>query len=185
MNNKAAIEALERRLADMERKGNALVEVINDLRKEDGLPPRPPFGRGGGGSTDTPGATVTLSQIRPDTFYGKKLQTAVREYLEMRKAEEAGPAKPRVIYEAITSGGYEFEAKTPDVALVGLRALLRKRSNVFEKLPNGTYGLTSWYPGAKRAKSTSPPSASEDDDEAEDDNNQTETANDDRASSAA
>jgi hypothetical protein len=159
MSNAAAIEQLERRLDDLERKGNALVEVINDLRSEDGLPPRAPFGGGGAGTKAGAGTT----HIKPDTFYGKKMQTAVREYLEMRKVAAGGatnPATPREIYAAIVEGGFQFETKDETTALVGLRALLRKRTMFFHKLPNGTYGLTSWYPDAKKPKAA----AGEDDD---------------------
>lgn len=74
----------------------------------------------------------------------------MREYLEMRKAQGIGPATPRDIYEALKSGGYQFETKDDTVALVGLRALLRTQPLVFHRLPQGTYGLTSWYPDAKR-----------------------------------
>lgn len=158
MSNAAALEVLERRLDDYERKANALLAVVNDMRAEDGLPPRPPFGGGSGASHD--GSTITasrrLAQIRSDTFYGKKLQTAVREYLEMRGPKDLGPAKPREIYEAITAGGFKFDTKDENVALVGLRALLRKRSAFFHKLPNGAYGLTAWYPDAKRQKMAAP-----------------------------
>lgn len=155
MKNGAAIEALERRLADFERKGNALIEVINDLRSEDGLPPRGPFGGGGDGARAA-GATPTLTTIKSDTFYGKKLQTAVREFLEMRYSAARGtdPATPRQIYDAITQGGFTFDVKDEANALVGLRALLRKRTAFFHKLPNGTYGLTAWYPDAKRPKAS-------------------------------
>lgn len=149
MKNQAAIDALESRLTEFERKGNALVEVINDLRAEDGLGPRPPFGGGNGGGQSSGG---TITSIKPDTFYGKKLQTAVREYLELRKAQNLGPATPREIYDSITQGGFHFDAKTADIAMVGMRALLRKRTAFFHRLPNGTYGLTSWYPDIKKPK---------------------------------
>lgn len=153
MSNAAAIEALERRFNEMERKANALLDVINDLRSEDGLPPHRPLGSGGGGAGSGPASATSLTSIRPDTFYGKKLQTAIREYLEMRKASGGvGPAKPREIFDAITAGGYQFEAKEETTALVGMRALLRKRSNMFHKLPGGEYGLLSWYPDAKQKK---------------------------------
>lgn len=190
MKNTAAIEALESRLtgleeeaAKIERKGNALIEVINDLRTEDGLPPRPPFGGGGGGKADKGNATIT--QIKLDTFYGKKLQTAVRELLEMRYAAARGtdPATPKEIYEAITHGGFQFETKNPETALVGLRALLRKRTAFFHKLPNGTYGLTSWYPDAKKPKAGAPTEA---DDEVDvEDTEAEETATTNKAAAAS
>jgi hypothetical protein len=151
MGNQAAIDALEQRLADYERKANSIVEVINDLRKEDGLPPRGPFG-GGGDATRARAGNHTVTQIKSDTFYGKKLQTAVREYLEMRKIQNLGPATPREIYDAITQGGFKFEAKDANTSMIGMRALLRKRTAFFHRLPNNTYGLTSWYPDLKKQK---------------------------------
>lgn len=167
MSNQVALETLERRLSEMERKANALIDVINDLRREDGLPPRPPFGGGGGTGTESVAGTSTVTQIKPDTFYGKKLQTAVREYLEMRKLQNLGPATPREIYATITAGGYQFETKDETTALVGLRALLRKRTSFFHKLPNGTYGLTSWYPDARKPKNATSTEAQESDAEGE------------------
>ena len=121
------------------------------LRERAGLVPKQP-GPGGGGSGPNAGATIT--QIKPDTFYGKKLQTAMREYLEMRKAQGVGPTKPREIYDAITAGGFQFDTTSPEYAMDGMRQMLRKRTNFFHKLPNGTYGLTAWYPHAKSAKAS-------------------------------
>jgi len=164
MANAAAIEALEKRLAEMERKGNALIEVINDLRAEDGLPPRAPLGAGNGTAAAT--GSGPIHSIQPDTFYGKKMQTAVREYLEMRKAANQGPATPREIYDALKSGGFQSDAKSDDVALVSLRAMMRKRTAYFHKLPNGTYGLTKWYPDAKPGKSSANSDDDDDNDEA-------------------
>lgn len=143
-----AIRLLEDELEEKERNLNALLSTINMLRERAGLEPRQ---RGTGGEGKAAVASGSF-QIKPDTFYGKKLQTAVREYLEMRKAQGMGPAKPREIYDAITGGGFQFEASSPEIALVGLRALLRKRTNFFHKLPNGTYGMTAWYPHARPAR---------------------------------
>lgn len=179
MGNQAAIETLEKKLTDLERKANSLIEVINDLRAEDGLPPRGPLGGGGGGSR-VGGGVGSVTQIKPDTFYGKKLQTAVREYLEMRKLQNLGPATPREIYDAITLGGFKFEAKDANTALVGLRALLRKRTAFFHRLPNNTYGLTSWYPDLKKQK----PAASTEETE-EDEEEETETATADKTAAAS
>ncbi len=143
----AAIAALERRLIDHDRKGNEIRRAINILYEEGGQKPKYP-------DVDTPAGTQdsggVLTQIKRDSFYGKKQMTAAREYLEMRRTQGDGPATPQEILEALKAGGYKFEAKSDDIALVGLRALLRKATNVFHKLP-GTraYGLLSWYPNAK------------------------------------
>lgn len=156
-----AITLMDRKVDEAERKVNELLSALNVLRAEAGLPPRPP---GGGGGSD--GEQIG-TQIRPDTFFGQKQQTAMRKYLEMRRAQGLGPAKPREVYDALLAGGYQFEAKDAETALVGMRALLRKRSETFIKLPNGTYGLTAWYPDAKKPK----PDASGDTDAESDSDN--------------
>lgn len=158
-----AIALLEGKLREVEKSAGELRSTINFLRKEAGMQPLPEGGIG----SDAGGSAV--SEIRPDTFYGKKLQTAVREYLAMRKQQNLGPAKPREIYDAITAGGYQFEASSAEVALIGMRSMMRKRTQFFHKLPNGTYGLTSWYPNARAQKVATGPAAvdaEDDDDEA-------------------
>ncbi len=139
----AAIAKLERSIEEYEQKIRALRTAINTMCENAGLKLRY-------AEADlVASGAVKVSQIQDDTFYGKKQTAAMREYLEMRKAQGIGPASPREIYEAIKQGGYQFETKDETVALVGLRALLRTQPNVFHKLPQGTYGLTAWYPDAK------------------------------------
>jgi hypothetical protein len=159
MSNEPALKILEPKLDDLERNANALRQVINDLRKEDGLPPLVPGGGTGAGKSSSGSETSggQLTSIKSDTFFGKKMQTAAREYLEMRKASTGdGPATPRDIYDALVSGGFKFEAKDEATALISLRALLRKRSAFFTKV-GSKYGLLAWYPEhkARRAASSS------------------------------
>ena len=163
-----AIKLFEGRVDEAERAFNEALGPLNVLRAEAGLPPRV-FG----GASQAAAAPAT--EIRSDMFFGKRQQTAIREYLEMRKAQGLGPAKPREIYDALLTGGFRYEAKDETTALVGLRALMRKRTNFFTKLPNGTYGLTAWYPELKRQKAAA---AIDDDAEesVEDDVEQTKTA---------
>lgn len=143
----AAIAALERRLSDHERKGVELRRAINILCEEGGQQPKYPDLDTSTTAQESAGA---LTQIRRDTFYGKKQMTAIREYLEMRRMQGDGPATPQEILDALKAGGYKFEAKSDEIALVGLRALLRKATTVFHKLPGTrSYGLLSWYPNAK------------------------------------
>jgi hypothetical protein len=177
-----AITLMERKVDEAERKVNELLGALNVLRAEAGMPPRP--GGGGGGGSD-PAQTT----IRADTFLGKKQQTAMRQYLEMRRAQGLGPAKPREIYEALLAGGYQFEAKTTDVALVGMRALLRKRSETFFQLNNGSYGLVAWYPDLRKPKGSSSNSdeGASDSEESLDDSDESahaETADTGKASAA-
>jgi hypothetical protein len=141
-----AIEALEQELMTLESKANELRSAINTLCRHAGVPTRHAEG------VQTAANGMTLSQIKPDTFYGKRMQTAAREFMEMRKAAGQGPAKPRDVYEALRDGGFQFETQDEDTALVSLRNTLRKNSQTFHKLPNGQYGLRAWYPNAKPAK---------------------------------
>jgi hypothetical protein len=139
------IALLEARYVEAQKNADKELAALNVVREATGLPPRAM----GVETSKVDGAPV-LTQIKRDTFYGKKLMTAVREYLEMRKIQGDGPATPREVLEALLAGGYPFETKSDDISLVGVRALLRKANNVFHKLPNtGTYGLLAWYPNAK------------------------------------
>lgn len=150
-----AIDALRQQLVDDEKKVAETKKLINRLSEVAGLPP--PYGdveevsRG------------TISQIRQDTFYGKKLFTAVREYLEMRRAANLGPAETREIYDAITKGGYQFETTDANNAMTGMRQTLRKNSAMFHRLPNNAWGLTAWYENIKTSKGSKSDAAIQDD----------------------
>jgi hypothetical protein len=134
---------------------NTVLTAVNVLREKAGLPPRQPFGGGGGSSSGkSDSSNGTPSSIKHDTFFGKKMGTAARQYLEMRYAliGDSNPAKPKEILEALKTGGFVFETKDDGVAIISLRNMLRKSSATFQKLPNGTYGLCSWYGIVKKAK---------------------------------
>lgn len=139
-----AIEALERDLQELQRKVVETKRTINRLCEVAGGPAR----YADLDEQSSPGIT----SIKADTFYGKVLHTAAREYLEMRRVASLGPASPREIFEALRKGGYQFDTKDDTTAMVGLRAVLRKNSSIFHKLPNGQYGLLSWYPNAKQRR---------------------------------
>ena len=177
----------------LERKVNALTLALNVLRAEAGLPPYAPSPGGGGGETVATGSL----DIKSDAFFGKRQHTAIREYLQMRYDHNMGPATPREIYDALLKGGFRYEAKEERTALVGLRSLLRRRTNVFMKVGDtGAYGLASWYPDAKResanrAAESSEESSNEGSPEEEVENSGTRdgaedtAAEDDHAASAA
>jgi len=139
---KPAIDALLSELTEQEKQVVDTKLLINRLCTKAGMDPMFPDVATGAG-------TATVGSIRPDSFYGKVLNTAAREYLEMRKAANLGPATPREVYEALVKGGYESDAKDDVTATTIVRATLRKNSSIFHRLPNGTYGLLGWYPNAK------------------------------------
>lgn len=152
----AAIDELEKDLSDAERHANALLSAINVLRAKSGLPPRTPGGGSGDGirsSVSVPtGPVPTASNIKQDTFFGKRMGTAAREFLEMRKSQGLGPAKAREIFDALKAGGFQFNTKDDTTSIVSLRNTITKNTAMFQKLPNGTFGLRSWYPNAKHEK---------------------------------
>lgn len=76
------------------------------------------------------------------------------------------------------AGGYQFQAKDEETALVGLRAMLRKRTAVFHKLPTGSYGLTSWYEDIKAQKTAE---GADDDTDTESDEDENEDLDDEAA----
>jgi hypothetical protein len=109
-------------------------------------------------------------RIRADQFYGQPLASAVRAILEMRKQQNLGAATNNEIYDALIAGGYQFNTKSDDVARASLRNSLSKNTVTFHKLPNGRFGLLSWYPNAKTTKTSAASAIEEEEEEEEDDN---------------
>jgi hypothetical protein len=139
----AAIEVLVAKLDEQMRSVIDTKKMINSLRQMNGEEPL---------YHDT---ELEQSQImglsRPDIFYGKPFATAAREYLEMRKrsclAEE--------VLRGLEQGGFDFNVlgwKEKD-RLRSLAISLAKNTTFFHKLPNGTFGLLSWYPEVAKRKS--------------------------------
>ncbi len=92
-------------------------------------------------------------RLHSDSFTGKKLGSAVREFLEMRKQSGGdAPATSREIFDALKEGGFVPGAKDDTTALVVLHTMLRKNTAMFAKLQNGKYGLRAWYPNLKATK---------------------------------
>lgn len=159
-----AIEALEKDLSDLERQANGLLQSINLLREKAGLPPRPGGWQGASGQEGASASSSSLVKLHSDSFTGKKLGSAVREYLEMRKrAGGDAPATAREIFDALKEGGYSSAAKDDATGMVVLRTMLRKNTVMFAKLANGKYGLRAWYPNLKAPKEAASGDAADDD----------------------
>lgn len=137
-----AIAALQGDLSALDKKAREIKSAINVLCKHAGMDELYP-------NLDAEVGPGSVRNIKADTFYGKTIGQAAREYLEMRKASSLGPATPREIYEALIQGGFQFDTKNENNALVSLRNTMRKSSRIFHRLPNGQYGLLTWYPNAK------------------------------------
>lgn len=153
-----AIAALQQQLTEQERKVIETKTLINRLCDVAGMPPA----YADVGSPTGPSITA----IRGDTFYGKVLTTAAREYLQMRKSANLGPTSVRDIYENLKKGGYPFETEDDNNAMTGIRQVLRKNSGIFHRLPNGEWGLTAWYERIKQQKAAKTAAADDDAEEA-------------------
>jgi DNA-directed RNA polymerase delta subunit len=94
---------------------------------------------------------ASLALLRDDEFYGKPLATAVQEVLERRKLSGQGAATVADIYDTLVRGGFHFATKNVENAKRNLYQNLSKNSK-FHKLPNGSYGLTEWYPNARKPR---------------------------------
>lgn len=130
------IEALRQKISAKEEELNNLKMVVNGLCADEKKPPLYP-------NVDTKASAT--SQLRSDLFYAETMAGAARQYLEMRKASGQGAASVETIYQALKTGGYRFETKNEENAKTGVRISLRKNSRTFHRLPNGEFGLCTWY----------------------------------------
>jgi hypothetical protein len=80
--------------------------------------------------------------VRADQYYGKPLATAAQEYLERRK--QACSADE--ILKGLEQGGFDFDALGwKENRMRSLAMSLAKNTRAFHRLPNGSFGLLSWY----------------------------------------
>ncbi len=139
------ITELQSQIQKLEEDARQVKQTVNVLCTRTGRPPIYP---------DAEASDAGISQIVGDTFFGKKLNTAIKHYMGMRKAASQGSASVREIFEALKKGGFEF-VKNEGSALRGLRATLSKSTHTFRRVPTGEYGLAEWYPHAKNEKEKS------------------------------
>lgn len=137
------IEDLVAKLATQEQAVRTTKQMVNQLLVMVGEDERY--------AIDDASSPQGLGSIRPDQFYGRPMATVVKEYLEMRRAAGKGASTFSEIYDAMKLGGYQFDTKTDEIAKSSLRSALIKNP-AFHRLPNGHYGLTAWYPKAKKDK---------------------------------
>jgi hypothetical protein len=142
------IETLSARAMAKEEEAHKLKTLVNELCREAGIAVR--FG-------NIPMVGAGLS-LRSDQFYGLGLTTAVRNYLELRKASGLSSASLTDIFTALKAGGFKFGTTNEKNARIIVGNAVRKTSAVFHRVPNGEYGLLSWYPNAKATSEDGEPS---------------------------
>jgi hypothetical protein len=130
----------------IEQKAQELAEqkrTVNALCREAGREAMYP-------DAELAGTTGGLPSLRASQFYGKTPTVAAREYLDKR----ADAVSLEEILEALQRGGFDFDSQgwKEDARLRNLGISLGKNSSIFHRLPNGTWGLTKWYPNVKQKK---------------------------------
>ena len=132
---RAGINGMNAAIAAKLAEVRALKQSVNVMLRQIGEEPEYPDVEGVGGDLSGP--------VRADQFYGKGLQTAVREYLERGK-RAAGTEE---IVKALELGGFDVEEQgwakghRPRILAIALV----KNTATFRRLPNGMFGLETWY----------------------------------------
>lgn len=134
---RSAVEELLQQLKEQQEELAETKRMINALCKR--LGDQPMF-------EDVATERVTLGPIRPDLYYGKGLATAAQEYLTRR----GQAASAEEIIRALMEGGFDFSRWKEKDRLRSFTISLSKNSKTFHRLPNGTFGLPSWYPDVSR-----------------------------------
>jgi len=130
----AAIDVLIEQLQQQVQQVAETKKMINSLRQRMGEEPLYP---------DVSPESVVGGGSRRDLYYGKPLATAAQMYLERRKQA----CEAEEILNGLEQGGFDFAAlgwKEKD-RLRSLAMSLAKNTKTFHRLPNGSFGLLSWY----------------------------------------
>jgi len=155
------IEELKQKVQDKQKELIEAQTMVNSLCKMAGKPPI---------YIIEEESKIATGELQGDEYYGRPLATVITTILEGRKIQGFGPATIKEIYEQMTAGGYQFDAKNDNNAMRGIRISMSKNVK-FHKLPNGKWGLKEWYPNIKDGKGTSTP-ATKDEASTENDTNE-------------
>jgi len=131
------LEGLDQQAIDTKKTINSLCRVMNE----------PPLYTEVELSSSV--AQPSSQQLNGDEYFNKPLATVVRMILETRRDLGQGPAEAEEIFIAMQKGGFEFDGRSDDKALHGLKISLSKNTTTFIKLPNGKFSLAEWYAASK------------------------------------
>ena len=152
----AAIDELTDKLQNQMNEISETKRAINVLLRMTGKEPMFP--------DESPEQVRAALNIDPDQYYGRPLATVVQEYLDNRKKATGKQAiDVSEILKALEQGGFDFKAAgwRENDRLRSLSISLAKNNKVFHRLPNGMFGLLSWYPDvtAKKERNAEKPEA--------------------------
>jgi hypothetical protein len=132
-----AVDVLLEQVKQQEQELAETKKTVNSLCRRLGQEPkfvdiREPNGNG-----------IFSASIRADEYYGKTVLATVQLFLERKKRASTGEE----ILRGLEQGGFDFQAqgwKDSD-RLRSLAIALGKNPKLIHRLPNGSYGLRSWY----------------------------------------
>lgn len=131
-----AIDALQQRLHQQILDVTETKKAINMLCKATGQEPM---------YRDVEPESIAGSQRR-DRYYGKPLATVAQQFLEAR----GEACTPEEIFQGLKAGAFDFKAQewggNDKDWIRNLSISLAKNTKAFHRLPNGTFGLLTWYP---------------------------------------
>lgn len=134
-----AIAELKQEIDPADADLNKKKETVNTLCGLAGLPPAYAIATVAGDQAQA------IFSFRSDEFYGEPLASSARRVLEQSKAAGRGAIDLDALYDALKSGGFAFDAKNDRFARRSLAISLSKNTQTFVRLPNGDYGLRTWY----------------------------------------
>lgn len=139
--DKTVADALQR-LNEYEAQVADTKRLVNQIL---GFAGRPPMFA----EIESAGSTLPLNG---DEYYGQRQSTAARMVLERRKDLNLGPASLEDLFSTLIEGGYCHEARSDDMAKKSLYNMLTQNTSMFHRLPNGLFGLASWYPNPPKKR---------------------------------
>lgn len=148
----AMVAPLQQKIAEHEKAISLIKQTINQIAQ---IEKRPQVYSDADLQASTSGATP----FRPDQFTGKPLASSVTMVLEQRHATNLGAVSAEDLYAALIAGGYDFDTKSESQARRKLAIALSKNM-LFQRTPNGFWGLRKWY-GKANAKKKSAAESSE------------------------
>jgi hypothetical protein len=145
------IASWQRKLEEHERAAAKIKMTINQALDLEGRPPLY-------AEADLAPSTPQAFSFKQDAFFGKPLASCVRQILEQR----GSATNQDELYDQLVKGGFDFEAKSVDLSKRNLAISLGKNM-LFQRTPNGLWGLRDWYPNSKgKKKNGSPDTTTED-----------------------
>lgn len=95
------------------------------------------------------GPSAPASQeVEPDSFFGMSIPDAIRKYLGMKKK----PQSTQEIANALDRGGLTHQSENFGNTVGSILHRIDNSGGDIVRVGRGTWGLATWYPGARRKR---------------------------------